>query len=383
MFLKDIFSFKRAPIDDQEKSKRILQSSNYSENGRYMNSFGSSAPSSQVSTPMSNNFNKKSINLILEQEDLDSSLKIYTKREWIQVTKTKNKESTSYNEIKANLRRGIPKSIRPRIWFWLADVKKNQQQYERGIYQRLSSYANPDWDNEIRKDVNRTVVEQEFFQGEESLGQKQLYKVLNAFSNIDVYGTGYAQGMNVIAATILLTLHDKKNFINPKKSFGKEQVTNEDIEEWAFWILFYIMQEKNHHKIYQKTMVMRKQLLKSLENKIKSECPRVLEALNYHSIDFGLAFDQDFFSIMSYKCPLPLSQFVMGMFLLDGHRALIDIISRIMLINEEELLECRELDDMLMFLKQKKNEDSWKKSRKCTYILVPFEYLQYENGRQE
>lgn len=56
--------------------------------------------------------------------------------------------------------------------------------------------------------------------------------------------------MNVIVATILLTLHDKRNFKNPKKSFGKADVTNDDIEEWSFWIIFYIMQEKNHHKIY-------------------------------------------------------------------------------------------------------------------------------------
>lgn len=64
---------------------------------------------------------------------------------------------------------------------------------------------------------------------------------MNAFCNIDATETGYAQGMNVIVATILLTLNEKKNFKNTKKSFGKFEVTQEDIEEWTFWIIFYIM----------------------------------------------------------------------------------------------------------------------------------------------
>lgn len=78
---------------------------------------------------------------------------------------------------------------------------------------------------------------------------------------------------------------------------------------------------------------------------------------------------------MSYKCPLELSMFVMDMFLLDGHKAIIDIISRMIIINEGEFLESKELGEILNFLKQKKNEETWKKCKKCTYYLVPFHYL--------
>lgn len=61
----------------------------------------------------------------------------------------------------------------------------------------------------------------------------------------------------MIVAVILLTFHDTRNFRNPKKSFGKEDVTNADIEEWTFWIFVFIMYEKSHGKVYQENMAKR------------------------------------------------------------------------------------------------------------------------------
>lgn len=56
--------------------------------------------------------------------------------------------------------------------------------------------------------------------------------------------------MNIIVAILLITLHDVRLKKNTKKSFGKESVTDEDIEEWVFWLLVYIMEEKSHYKMY-------------------------------------------------------------------------------------------------------------------------------------
>lgn len=49
---------------------------------------------------------------------------IFSKKMWLQVCKKKNRSSISYSELKMSIRYGIPKSLRPRIWFWLADIKK-------------------------------------------------------------------------------------------------------------------------------------------------------------------------------------------------------------------------------------------------------------------
>lgn len=75
---------------------------------------------------------------------------------------------------------------------WLADVKSSSSNYEKGIYQRLADFENTRWVREIRKDVNRTMVDQPFFQGESSLGQTQLFRVLNAWCNFDSTNVGYA-----------------------------------------------------------------------------------------------------------------------------------------------------------------------------------------------
>ena len=56
---------------------------------------------------------------------------------------------------------------------------------------------------EIRKDIHRTFPDIEYFQKEH--GQDKLFNVLNAIAQKNVK-TGYIQGMNFLAGTILLNL---------------------------------------------------------------------------------------------------------------------------------------------------------------------------------
>lgn len=95
---------------------------------------------------------------------------IYSKKDWLSVIRHSSRDKTSHNEIKASLRAGVPRSLRARIWMWLADVKGSQSRYEKGIYERLASFVNPRWETEIMKDVHRTLVDQPFFRGVDSLG---------------------------------------------------------------------------------------------------------------------------------------------------------------------------------------------------------------------
>jgi hypothetical protein len=103
-------------------------------------------------------------------------------------------------------------------------------------------------------------------------------------------------------------------------------------------------------------MGKRYQLLESLKMKISSDSPLVLQTLEQSVIELGLAFNQEFFSILSYKCLLPLSQLAISMFLLDRYAALIDIMARIILINYNKSLTLNQgLEIIIEFLKTEKN----------------------------
>lgn len=110
------------------------------------------------------------------------------------------------------------------------------------IYQKLAdpAMANPQDELRIRKDVSRTFtnypenleymqchVKDFNWQGPE--GQKMLYNVLLAYTNYDSQ-IGYVQGMNYIAAMLLIHIQD---------------------EEKVFWCLLYIMNRKNWRCIYK------------------------------------------------------------------------------------------------------------------------------------
>jgi hypothetical protein len=66
-----------------------------------------------------------------------------------------------HTQIKASA--GIPNFLPTRIWLWLVDVKDTIAKYEKDIYKRLASFVNPLWLNEIKKDVQGTMVESSFF----------------------------------------------------------------------------------------------------------------------------------------------------------------------------------------------------------------------------
>ena len=60
---------------------------------------------------------------------------------------------------------------------------------------------------QIEKDIKRTFYEEhKFFENTEV--EKQLYRVLNAYANLDP-SIGYSQGMNIIVGEILLVLNEK------------------------------------------------------------------------------------------------------------------------------------------------------------------------------
>lgn len=108
-------------------------------------------------------------------------------------------------QIRDRCRKGIPKSIRPRAWFFLSGAyllkKKNPNLYK----ELLEKPGNPHVIEEIKKDKHRQFPFHEMFLDEDKVGQIELFNVLKAYS---IYNpkVGFCQAQAPIAAFLLMHL---------------------------------------------------------------------------------------------------------------------------------------------------------------------------------
>eukprot|EP01127_Copromyxa_protea_P013872 TRINITY_DN3778_c1_g1_i1.p1 TRINITY_DN3778_c1_g1~~TRINITY_DN3778_c1_g1_i1.p1 ORF type:complete len:918 (+),score=84.39 TRINITY_DN3778_c1_g1_i1:36-2789(+) len=120
----------------------------------------------------------------------------------------KNKEK--YDELSSRLRKGIPSPLRGNVWFVLSGGRHFMEYALQTLYHELCYKMPPPKDiNEIYKDIHRTLPDHPSMNTK--LGQEQLFRVLVAYSNFDSR-VGYCQGMNFIAATLLLTMNEEQAF---------------------------------------------------------------------------------------------------------------------------------------------------------------------------
>ena len=76
------------------------------------------------------------------------------------------------------------------------------------LYQKLMELEWEEVDNQIRKDINRTMSELKLWREDSQGGNNKLYNVLKAYANYD-QEVNYVQGMNYIVGLLLLYIPDE------------------------------------------------------------------------------------------------------------------------------------------------------------------------------
>lgn len=110
-------------------------------------------------------------------------------------------------QSKKLVRKGIPHELRPSIWFRLTECDTWYTQDPR-LYSNLLAQKNtiPDKVKKIHEaDIPRT------FDGNQSFTHDQLRNVLSAFA-VFRPEIGYCQGLNFIAALLIITVGEEKSF---------------------------------------------------------------------------------------------------------------------------------------------------------------------------
>ncbi|XP_043940127.1 carabin-like [Protopterus annectens] len=231
-----------------------------------------------------------------------------------------------YSKVKVLCRKGIPSSLRARIWpllcGGLAEMQKNKNKYE----ELDQAPGDKQWVDTIEKDIHRQFPFHEMFLSPEGHGQKGLLRVLKAYT---VYKPeeGYCQAQGPVAAVLLMQMP----------------------AEQAFWCLAQIS-EKYLPKYYSpglEGVQLDGQVFVAL---LKKTCPVAYRHLKKQNVDPMLYLTEWFLCIYSRTLPFPTLLRIWDIFFSEGVKVLFRVallLVKIALGSPEKVKECNELVDTL------------------------------------
>ncbi|TXT10778.1 hypothetical protein VHUM_02283 [Vanrija humicola] len=225
------------------------------------------------------------------------------------------------------VRRGIPIPYRADVW---AECSGARDLLVPGEYAEILAVHKDDKSPviaEIEKDVGRTFPGNVFFGGD-GPGVAKLRRVLTAYSWHNP-AVGYCQGMNMLAATLLLTHTD---------------------EEQAFWVLHSIIERLLPQDYYTPTLLGSRADQRALAGLVAQHVPRVAAHLDKLQVDLASVTFGWFLSLFTDCLPVETLFRVWDVFFVEGHDVLFRVAIAILKINETDLLACDSVGDLFTFI---------------------------------
>ncbi|KAG6010948.1 hypothetical protein E4U21_002618 [Claviceps maximensis] len=229
-----------------------------------------------------------------------------------------------WNEFKALVLGGIPVAYRAKVW---SECSGANALRVPGYYEGLvASSGGGDDDNDdnaavvsqIQMDIHRTLTDNIFFR--KGPGVQKLNELLLAYSrrNKDV---GYCQGMNLIAANLLLIMPSAED---------------------AFWILASIIESILPHGYYDQSLMASRADQQVLRQFVSTVLPKLSAHLDSLSIELEALTFQWFLSVFT-DCLSAEALFRVWDVVLctnDGSTFLFQIALALLKLNEKNLLQC-------------------------------------------
>jgi len=131
------------------------------------------------------------------------------KKDWAQFQPI---HPTKSEVLTTRMRMGIPCALRGDVWFYLSGGKHFMvyAQSSPKLYRDLwMKEPDADVSRAIHKDLHRTMPDHPFLNS--SVGLEQLFRILIAYANFEP-NVGYCQGMNFVAAVLLLHMTEEQAF---------------------------------------------------------------------------------------------------------------------------------------------------------------------------
>ncbi|BFZ62564.1 hypothetical protein YB2330_003665 [Saitoella coloradoensis] len=233
-----------------------------------------------------------------------------------------------WKEFRGLVMSGVPVVYRSKIWGECAGVHalRHPGYYEELLKDGVDGDAMACM--QIDMDIYRTMPNNVYFGGK-GPGVVKLRRVLLAFSRHNSV-VGYCQGMNVIAATLLLT-----------------HATEED----AFWMLVAIVENILPENYFTPDLLASRADQRVLKGYVKQLCGRVHIHLRKLGVDLEAMTFNWFLSVFA-DCLSPELLFrIWDVLFLEGNSYLFRVAIALVRLNEKNLLQCRTPAAVYSFLK--------------------------------
>jgi hypothetical protein len=204
---------------------------------------------------------------------------------------------------------------------------------------------------EIYRDVGRTMPTNPLFESGE--GQPVLGRILKAvaFCHTDV---GYCQGMNFVAAGILLTVLEEEGGLS-------ENIKSKDamraVETKAFFLMCGVLQSCSMQELWRKGLPRVQLRVFQFDSLMQRYLPRLHGHLRTIELTLDFFVSQWFLTLYAYSLPIDAILPVWDSFFEHGWAALFQAGLAVMSLIQEELLKL-DMEEASMFMRKTKDAAS-------------------------
>lgn len=260
---------------------------------------------------------------------------------WTAILPLFTKKNNSQNwaksrRVKRYLRKGIPISHRPQIWTITSNsdqLKKAAHQdrhYGTGgyyAYMLNNKIPDPVIGETIRTDLPRTFPENIFFSNSVD-HQQQLSRILKVFA-LSETKIGYCQGLNYIAALILLVTKHEEN---------------------TYWIFRSIV-NKYFSDYYTKTLSGVVRDIDVLSELVKIKMPHLHEHIGKVGVPWPVIATKWFICLFADVLPVETVLRIWDCLFVEGPKILFRVSLTLIKLNERALLDCTDLSTLITCFK--------------------------------
>uniref|UniRef100_A0A8C2G127 Si:ch211-239f4.1 n=1 Tax=Cyprinus carpio TaxID=7962 RepID=A0A8C2G127_CYPCA len=214
--------------------------------------------------------------------------------------------------LKELIRKGIPHHFRAIVWQLLCNATdmpvKNQ-------YSELLKMCSP-CEKLIRRDIARTYPENDFFKGQDSLGQEVLFNVMKAYSLVD-REVGYCQGSAFIVGLLLMQMP----------------------EEEAFCVFVRLMQEYRLRELFKPSMAELGLCIYQFEHLLQEHLPELNVHFRSQSFHTSMYASSWFLTLFLTFLPLPIATRIFDIFMYEGLEIIFRVGIAILQYNQTDLIQ--------------------------------------------
>ncbi|SNX85982.1 related to GYP5 - GTPase-activating protein (GAP) [Melanopsichium pennsylvanicum] len=215
-------------------------------------------------------------------------------------------------QLSRAIQAGIPPALRGMMWQLMSSSKNEEMEI---IYAYLLKQTSTH-EKAIRRDLNRTFPEQDYFQDGKGIGQENLFNVIKAYSLYDPE-VGYCQGMQFVVGPLLLNMPDEE----------------------AFSTFVRLMKSYDLRGHFTPNMPALQLRLFQFDRLLEDFLPLLHKHLVRQGVKSSMYASQWFMTLFSYRFPLDFVYRVLDSVFAEGVEALFRFAIALMKKNEERLLE--------------------------------------------